>query len=235
LIGGQALLVPGLIKGLVDIIKERKALLGLIASWWLSYLILYTVRLPVIYQHGRYQIPTIPWLLLLGIWGAVTLLRPRHRTLWIRVLSKAAAGSLVGAMLLFVGLGAQGYANDVQFIETEMVKTAHWLRENTDPETIIAAHDIGAIGYFTERPLVDLAGLITPAVIPFIRDEQALLAFAREQGAVYLVTFPSWYPAITPSLHQVYSTNSPWAIQANYDNMAVYQIVDRDSAGEIEK
>ncbi|MFQ5575378.1 MAG: hypothetical protein ACE5G8_00140 [Anaerolineae bacterium] len=232
LIGGQVLLLPGLAVGLARAVKERHPLLLIIAGWWLGYLTLYAFRLPVTYQHGRYQMPTLPWLLLLGIWGTANLLRSKPRSMWARVASKALAVSIVAAMLLFVSVGARGYANDVQFIETEMVAVAHWLAQNTPPQTVIAAHDIGAIGYFTQRPLVDLAGLVTPDVIPFIRDEAALLAFARARGAAYLVTFPRWYPAISASLPQVYSTNSPWAIAAKYDNIAVYNITHN---GHIER
>ena len=92
--------------------------------------------------------------------------------------------------------------------------------------SLLAVHDIGAIGYFTRRPLLDLAGLITPEVIPIIRDEAALLDFIQAQQADYLVTFPSWYPALTRSstLQLIYTTNAPWAPQAGGDNMAVYQL-----------
>ncbi len=251
-IGAQALLLPGLLKTLRSIFSfqlsafsfqpsalsfqqpagnghssfviRHSSFVILIAVWWLSYLTLYAIRLPVTYQHGRYEMPTIPWLLLLGIWGVSFLLRPNHQRLWVRVTSKVWLISLIASLFIFIALGAQSYANDVEFIQTEMVKTAHWLRQNTDADTIIAAHDIGAIGYFTQRPLVDLAGLITPQVIPFMRDEDALLNFAKTQKANYLVTFPSWYPEISASLFQVYSTNSSWAIEAGYDNMSVYQL-----------
>ena len=37
---------------------------------------------------------------------------------------------------------------------------------------IVAAHDIGALGYLDDHQLVDLAGLITPEVIPFMLDEE---------------------------------------------------------------
>lgn len=224
MIGAQILLLPGLVRAFRLIIAQKQTLWGLVAVWALAHLSLYALRLPVTYQHGRYQLPDIPWLLLLGLWGTASLVQPRHPVLWIRVLSKAGLASIGLGWLAFVGVGAQGYANDVQFIETEMVATAHWLNRNSPPDAIIAAHDIGAIGYFTERPLVDLAGLITPAVIPFIRNEDRLLAFSQEQGAAYLVTFPSWYPRLTTRLPQIYSTNSPWAVKAGYDNMAVYQL-----------
>jgi hypothetical protein len=125
---------------------------------------------------------------------------------------------------MFTFLGMRAYARDVRFIETEMVAMAQWLRANTAPDAIIAAHDIGAIGYFTERPLVDLAGLITPQVIPFIRDEAALLEFSRRSGASYLVTFPSWYPTMTESLPLLYTTNASHTVSANSDNMAVYDL-----------
>ena len=45
------------------------------------------------------------------------------------------------------------------------------MAHNTPPDALIAAHDIGAVGYFGQRRLLDLAGLVSPEVIPFIRDE----------------------------------------------------------------
>lgn len=223
-IGPQILLIPGLAAAVVAIWKRKDPLLALLLVWWLSYATLYFIRLPVTYQHARYQIPIIPWILLLGIWGTATLLKPNHRSLWPRVLSRMMALSLLITFVMFTFLGMQAYARDVRFIETEMVAMAQWLRANTASDAIIAAHDIGAIGYFTERPLVDLAGLITPQVIPFIRDEAALLEFSRRSGASYLVTFPSWYPTMTESLPLLYTTNASHTVSANSDNMAVYDL-----------
>jgi hypothetical protein len=223
-IGMQALLAPGLIKALLEIWRRKDTFLALILMWWLSYATLYAIRLPVDYQHGRYQIPALPWLLLLGLWGTGQLLKINHRQIWPRVLSRVLGASQLIVAIMFIFIGMQGYANDVRIIETEMVAVAHWLNKETTPGSIIATHDIGAIGYFTERPLVDLAGLITPDVIPFIRDETALLEFVHSQGAEYLVTFPSWYPQMTQNLPEVYNTNSPWAIAAGSDNMVVYKL-----------
>ncbi|OQY44523.1 MAG: hypothetical protein B6242_12535 [Anaerolineaceae bacterium 4572_78] len=224
LIGGQALLIPGLLKAFTKLAHKKSPLLWLIAVWWFSLLTLYAIRLPITYQHGRYQIPTIPWLLLLGIWGISYFFSMRSIRMRQRIFSQVGIISITLAMVLFIGIGANGYANDVQFIETEMVTTAHWLEEHTEPEEIIASHDIGAIGYFSQRSLVDLAGLVTPDVIPFIRNEKELLAFSKEQGADYLVVFPSWYPTLTETSPQIYTTQATWAKKAGYENMAVYRI-----------
>jgi hypothetical protein len=230
-IGPQMLLLPGLAFAAGLTIKEYRTELALIWLWWIGFLLLYAIMLPVTYQHGRYQIPAIPWIILLGVWGTARLLglktRDSRSSLVWRVVSRALVISLVVLVIAFLVLGAQAYGRDVRFIETEMVATAKWLNENTEPDVLIAAHDIGAIGYFTQRPLIDLAGLISPEIVPIIRDEAALFDFVVARQADYLVSFPSWYPNLTQNSALVlgYSTGAPWAPRAGGDNMAVYRII----------
>jgi hypothetical protein len=94
-----------------------------------------------------------------------------------------------------VGLGAPAYGEDVSFIEREMVATARWVNANVPEDAIIAAHDIGALGYFAPRPLLDLAGLISPDVIPVMHDPAGLAAFIVGGGSDYLIVFPHWSEA----------------------------------------
>ncbi len=230
-IGAQVLLLPGLIFAAYLTLKEQRFELGLIWLWWISYLLLYAFMLPVTYQHGRYQVPSLVWVLLLGVWGTACLIRlllkrPKRRTtgyILLRAVGVAWVVSLVILLFSFTVVGAQAYSQDVRFIENEMVTTAKWLHQHTDSAALIATHDIGAIGYFVEAPLIDLAGLITPEVIPFIRDETALYQFVIRQKADYLVTFPSWYPQMTqhPDLTPLYTTPTPAMAE---DNMTVYLI-----------
>jgi hypothetical protein len=227
-IGPQLLLLPGLLYGLWLTGRERRLAVGLLWVWGVSYLLLYALRLPVTYQHGRYQIPVLAWLILLGVWGMARLLT-RSTTAAKpspvrRVISRVTILSLLLLLLGFNLLGAQAYGRDVRIIESEMVATAHWLAANTGPAGLIAAHDIGAIGYFTQRPLLDLAGLVSPEVIPIIRDEAALFELLANRRVDYLVTFPSWYRLMTgqPGLELRYTTAAPWAPAAGGDNMAVY-------------
>jgi hypothetical protein len=160
------------------------------------------------------------------------LLRPDTRTLLPRVLSRATPLAAIVLLCLFLGLGARAYAADVAFIQGEMVATAHWLEDNTPPGSLIAVHDIGAVGYFTPRPLLDLAGLVTPEVIPFIADEARLIEFMQSQGADYVVFFPDWSDAYQrmahdPRLEPIHATGFAWTRSQGRANMTVYRLQPR--------
>jgi hypothetical protein len=131
--------------------------------------------------------------------------------------------SIVMLSFAFIFLGAQSYARDVAVIESEMVVTAQWVAANLPPDALIAAHDIGALGYFDGHELIDLAGLISPEVIPFIRDEPRLADYLDRRGADYLIAFPGFYPLLTKNAEIVFVTNSDISPTIfNEENMAVY-------------
>jgi hypothetical protein len=202
------------------------------AAWWLAHLTLYALRLPVTYQHGRYQMPVIPFFILLGLGGTAYLLRPAAQALLLRAVSRATMIAIMLVSAAFLGLGAHAYATDVAFIQGEMVATAHWLAEHTPPGSLIAVHDIGAVGYFTPRPLLDLAGLVTPEVIPFIADETRLIGFMQDRGAEYVVFFPDWSDAYQrmahdPRLEPVHTTGFAWTLSQGRANMTIYRLRPR--------
>lgn len=47
-----------------------------------------------------------------------------------------------------------------------------WLKENTSPGAIVATEGLGYQGYFSERKIIDLAGLISPAIVNIHRQSQ---------------------------------------------------------------
>ena len=192
--------------------------------WIIGTWVLYAWRLPVNYQHGRYLIPIIPPLLVYGVGGLRKLWRKATRG-WLWVVTRAWGMSTVLVLVTFLWIGATTLAEDVAVINGEMVDVARWIEANTAPGTLVAEHDIGALGYFTQRPLLDLAGLVSPEVIPFIRDEKELLNWMYERQAEYLVTFPSWYPEMVadPRLEPVYQTETAITRKMGQDNMAIYR------------
>ena len=222
-VGAQLLLIPGLISWIAahrPRLRDRSRWLQLLPLIWIgAHGLVYSLRLPVAYQHGRYLMPIIPILLLYGLGGtfdwAVSIR-------WPRTVRTALLASIGATLIAFVPIGATAYAADVDVIDHEMVLVARWLDANAAPGALIAAHDIGAIGYFTRRPLFDLAGLISPEVIPFIRDEDRLLSSIQARGAQYVVTFPGWYPRLSqaPSLQAVFAGQSRFSPE----HLTVYRV-----------
>jgi hypothetical protein len=221
-IGVGVLLLPGFIFTFIQAIQRRQWVVLSACLWCSGYLVLYALRLPVTYQHGRYVIPMMPVFFILGLVGILRWLQPRSITLWKRALSKAWGVSIGLVCLVFWLLGAHAYARDVAFIESEMVAAAQWIAENTEADDLIAVHDIGALGYFGQRDLLDLAGLVSPEVIPFIRDEEKLLDWISARNADYLVTFPTWYPIMTRDLNSIWSTGGTFSQAFDGENMVVY-------------
>jgi hypothetical protein len=224
LVGAGILLLPAFGIFLFSAINERKWAALLTTSWLVGFLSLYALRLPVTFQHGRYLIPMMPMFFILSLIGLINWLEIHSEITWRRVVSRVWWPALIVVHLAFWGLGAQAYTKDVTFIENEMVATAEWIQVNVPPDALIAAHDIGAIGYFVERPMLDLAGLISPEVIPFIRDEESLADYLNRSGADYLITFPDWYPLLSQEGQLIYQTekSSNTGSELTEQNMAVF-------------
>jgi hypothetical protein len=227
-VGAGILLLPGWLIATLQAVRRRQWVVLAGAAWMVGYVFLYAWRLPVTYQHGRYILPAAPVYLLLGTMGLAQGVQALHRLrgrklshLLGRVLAKTWPLATVVVTAAFWLLGARAYATDVAIIETEMVAAARWVAQNTPPGSLVAAHDIGALGYFSNRPLIDLAGLISPEVIPFIRDEQQLETFLDQEKAVYLVTFPDWYPRLTQGGWVEFQTGGTFSPTAGGENMVV--------------
>ncbi|HID52900.1 MAG TPA: hypothetical protein EYP41_12810 [Anaerolineae bacterium] len=226
------LLLPGVIYGgwlaLRRDWRQKQLAATLPLLWAGGHVMLYAWRLPVTFQHGRYLMTAIPIWLIYGLGGWIELLFARQssgRALWLA--QRVAAVTFALMLLFFLLQGALAYARDVAIVEGEMVTVAQWLVENTPEDALIASHDIGAIGYFAERPLLDLAGLISPEIIPLLADEAALEQYVLQSEADYLVTAPGWpYTAVAndPDVVLVFTTNFTLTQAAGLNNMTVYRL-----------
>ena len=193
-------LIPGAVLWLWRSIRERNW--GTLASliWCLGYIAIYVARLPA-YQHGRYIIPAFP---ILYLWGILGLLQVTSSATLNRYLLSFWRLTTVVMTIAFAFIGARQNALDVFLIESEMIRTAEWVGQNLPTEARLAVHDIGALGFFVPNPLIDLAGLTSPEVVPFIRDEARLAEYLDENLVDYLITFPSFYPQLTSQRQSVF-------------------------------
>jgi hypothetical protein len=135
---------------------------------------LYVARgVPVL---SRYLLPLLPVLSWLG-WRAGECwslgASPSPRTVRRTVLIGASVAALVLLQNLAVYRGAvlpqvRSFSAGLQ---GSLVPWGRWLREHTPERSSIATPDIGALGYFSRRRIVDLAGLVTPEMVPYLERE----------------------------------------------------------------
>jgi hypothetical protein len=222
-------LFPGLIICLGLAATRRINFNWLPLVWVVALVGLYAWRLPVTYHHARYLMPLVPFILLYGVRGSEELLG------WLRKIRLPVVARFAPALAFLVLAfgyitGAGAYRFDVKFINDEQVKVGQWLRDNTPEDTIVASHDIGAIGFFSERKLVDTAGLVSPKYVPLVRDQPAILQKLREDRVSYFALLPTWYPALNEQLgregRKVFQPQETYLEQYGEKNMAVFRLKD---------
>ena len=102
------------------------------------------------------------------------------------------------------------------------------MRAHTPPEARLALNDVGAIAYVSRREVVDMIGLVTPAIVPHRRGgEPAVLRYLEATCPDYLIVFPEWFPALTREHHfaPIYRVRLPNNTVAGADEMVVYETV----------
>jgi hypothetical protein len=151
------------------------------------------LRLPVVLHFGRHFVPVLPPLLLAC--GEALPPLPRLARWGVLVLS---------GCLLLIGLviGVSFYGPACQVVLDSQVAMGRWIAANLPPATPIATHDIGAIGYFGQRPIVDTLALITPGLTTVVagRDEAGLARYLQEHQVHYLASFADQYMKVQAAL-----------------------------------
>jgi hypothetical protein len=172
-----------------------------------------------LFQHGRYGAFLVPLLTVagvLGLRGLFEVLAHRRSGDHARRLTQWALPAVVSLLVIELAVAnikyARIYARNVANINATHVRMGRWLADNTRPDAVIASHDIGAVGYFSNRYLLDTTGLITPQVLDYLAvgrpADEGVARFLRHEKPDYLVLIPSWYPTLTKrieGIHPVFS------------------------------
>ena len=139
---------------------------------------------------SRYLLPLLPVLSWLGwrageCWSLGTSPTPRA------VRRTTVLGTALAALMLLQNLAVYHGAVLPQVrsfsagLQGSLVPWGRWLRENTPERSVIATPDIGALGYFSRRRVVDLAGLVTPQMMPYLEREAIEDATANFRFAAF--------------------------------------------------
>ncbi len=209
-------------------------------SWPLALLLEQAIFSPVLYQFARYVMPLEPFLALWAVVGIERLTRRAPpgeagdtRDRWRGALPPLAL--LVLAALTLTRWEAY-YAASVRDIDDMHVALGGWVRGHVPAGAPLALNDIGAIGYLSGRPVVDIEGLVTPQFItlkhelPLSRRAADFYAAFHRLGVRYLIVFPDVYPwLVTASgahLRQVYSITLAHPVIVPAKTMTVYRITN---------
>jgi arabinofuranosyltransferase len=176
------------------------------------------------FQEGRYSIHLLP----LCVVVAVSALAPlawaaRLHPMWGRL----ACAILLAASFSPLAAGATRYAWAVQNIDAMQVSLGRWVAVETPAEARLALNDVGAIAYVSRREVIDVMGLVTPAIIPYRREGEAgVLRYLERTCPDYLIVFPAWFPALS-ARHDLFTPVRRVKLEHNEvagaDEMVVYR------------
>jgi hypothetical protein len=139
--------------------------------WVLAVPALYVARgVPVI---SRYLLPLLPVLAWLS-WRAAERWWCRHADDPRHTTRATVMGSVVALLVLgqnFAIYRTSVLPHVVEFsagLDRSLVHWGKWFAKYSPRSATIAAPDIGAIGYFSDRRVLDFAGLVTPEMVPVL-------------------------------------------------------------------
>jgi hypothetical protein len=135
--------------------RERRPMIVFLV-WTALHNLSYMLLMPVPGTASRYGA-----LNHLALWLALTLgllsfVRHARLCLWL-------AGGLIVITTANMGYWNGVYDANLDYMRNVRVAAAHFMRENFSPDEQCAASDVGAIRYYSQRPIVDLCGLIDPS------------------------------------------------------------------------
>jgi hypothetical protein len=221
--GSLLLLFPGACFKLYHSIRTKDTIHPQPLFWFLAIVGIYAVALPFIYDEGRYLIPLIPLVIIYGIAGIDQFLEIALHTAFMR---SAVWMLLFGAVLILWITGSTEYSKKIQMYDLVHMQAARWINDHASQDAIIATHDIGIIGYFTNRQIVDLAGLVTPEIVPIMHNPQKIAEYLRSKHASYLIVYSSYYRDVVYRLNAkiVFSPNPERMMVEGLGSLDVYEI-----------
>lgn len=194
-------------------------------------------------NFGRYAFPLLPLVALLGVAGMALLWREASgRSSSTPAMRRAVCAGLVLLVLaptvLAAVRGVGRYALNVHNVQSSDVALARWVARELPPDAVLAVQDIGAVGWLTPNPLIDLVGLVNPEILPYrsgalVGDHptrlEGLMTFVRDRGASHLAVFPRSYGgeaalrAVAPDLREVLRLAVPRNLTMAADELVLYR------------
>lgn len=172
---------------------------GCLVIWLLGYTAGYSILAVPFYQWYAFPILFLGLILAgLGVEAGRTFLRTNTRDgsvgYWV--------GHVIGAGVLLVvaATGVYRLANamvePVPSVQRLYTKAGEWLRNTTDPEATVGFFEIGYVGYYSGRAMVDPVGLVNADVPAHVAKGDFTWAFHQYEPDYILLTSVRWQERI---------------------------------------
>jgi hypothetical protein len=175
---------------------------------------------PLLMQEGRYVAHLLVAFFIVSAVGVAVLARAARYPPVVWALAVLALVRLAAQDLAF----ADRHARQVDNINRMHVEMGRWLAAHSTPDAVIATNDIGAIAFFSNRRILDMEGLTTPAILPF-KTGGCHLEYLRRERPDLVVIFDEWYPHVarrTDLLREIHRITVP-RVTAAHDTLKVYR------------
>lgn len=182
------------------VLKRERSSNSLYFLFILFFLFIHVMKIPAFTRFGRYLMPLIPFFILVSLSGYKDFfeLLSGHfkKTIVFRYVTYVITAAMVSFSIFYFYHYKTIVASEDKYIYDRQVKSAKWLKENTEKSDIVAAHDIGAIGFYSDRKIVDVAGLISPELGDYLNDENYtdyMTQYMESKGVTYTAFLREWY------------------------------------------
>lgn len=193
----------GFIVVLFELIKERKTEFLVYFLFVLGFIAAYYLMLPFSHRFGRYLMPVIPFYILTSFYGIKTVSEFAFRkNIPVGVFNFLFIVFVLSGVFLSVkeiNTNRDEYTEFCKYHNDRHATAGRWLKNNTPEYAVIAAHDVGAIAYYSQRKIVDMVGLVTPEIISHINDKDFssfLNNYFAQNEVDYLVTLRNWFEVV---------------------------------------
>ena len=186
-----------------DLIRRKPNTLLVQLLWSVFLFAAYWYDLPKLYQNGRYLMPLIPFYVILSLDGLRIVVR------WlkgrIRFMTKPRVTEAFAALLILIVVfqavkttlaDEKPYIESCHYIADRQVATALWIRDHLPENAVVATHDIGAIGFYSNRRIVDMVGLVSPEMINNIGRFDLLREFLVKSGVTHIAVLKNWFEIV---------------------------------------
>jgi hypothetical protein len=234
-------LLPGIFAGII-LVGYKKPHPWLFA---ISLAITYRLTFPffALINHARYLVPVFDLFVITFVITMGLIQKESVRVEPSQIVSQVRARTDIGVKIIAIAIvcflvfatsypqyfeHADLHALEVKNTNERQVIIGQWIRENTPEDAVLAIHDAGALKLFSERRIIDLAGLITPEITFGNMTRPEKLVYLKEEGCEYFVffdrLFTNWAFYLGGAYTVLYEARIPDCVLPANANMSVYFI-----------